>query len=33
MTFSLLLRKAKPESRITGRGEGEGVGDAITAEE
>lgn len=28
MTFSLLLQKAKPESGITGKGEGEGAGDA-----
>lgn len=33
MTFSLLLQKAKPESGITGKGEGEGAGDAATAVE
>lgn len=33
MTFSLLLRKAKPESGITGKGKGEGAGDATTAME
>ena len=32
-TFSLLLQKAKPESGIRGRGEGERVGDAIAAGE
>lgn len=33
MTFALLLRKAKPDSGIAGKGEGEGARDAATAVE